>query len=132
LHRLAFDTIALCAFGYRFNEFYLKDPHPFANQMAEVLIESGKRASRLSVENLLRIWSAAHNRENVAAMHKLCDELVAERKANPNPEVNDLLNTMLNSSDPVTGEKMTDESIRYNMVTFLVRRPKGHNRQVKY
>jgi cytochrome P450/NADPH-cytochrome P450 reductase len=100
--------------------------------MAEVLIESGKRASRLSVENHLRIWSAAHNRENVAAMHKLCDELVAERKANPNPEVNDLLNTMLNSSDPVTGEKMTDESIRYNMVTFLVCCLKSHNRQVKY
>ncbi|OCL14690.1 bifunctional P-450/NADPH-P450 reductase [Glonium stellatum] len=100
--------------------FYSEDIHPFANQMAEVLIESGKRASRLSIENHLRIWSAAHTQENIAAMHKLCDELVAERRANPNPEANDLLNAMLNSSDPVTGEKMTDENIRFNMVTFLV------------
>ena len=33
LTRLAFDTIGLCAFGYRFNEFYSDHAHPFAQQM---------------------------------------------------------------------------------------------------
>lgn len=121
MHRLAFDTIGLCAFNYRFNEFYMDHPHEFASQMAEVLVESGKRASRTAVENHLRIFSAAQNEQNIASMHKLCDELVADRKANPKPEVNDLLNIMLTAKDPVTGEGLSDENIRFQMVTFLVR-----------
>ncbi|KAL9083687.1 MAG: hypothetical protein Q9165_008415 [Trypethelium subeluteriae] len=89
-------------------------------QMAEVLLESGKRSSRPSIENRVRIWSAAHNQENIALMHKLCDELVANRKKNPRPEVNDLLNVMLHTKDPVTGEGLSDENIRFQMVTFLI------------
>jgi cytochrome P450/NADPH-cytochrome P450 reductase len=88
--------------------------------MASVLVESGKRASRTSAENYFRVFSAEQTKENIAAMWKLCDDLVAERKRNPQPNAKDLLNAMLNTSDPETGEKMTDENIRYNMVTFLV------------
>jgi cytochrome P450/NADPH-cytochrome P450 reductase len=117
---MAFDTIGLCAFSYRYNSFYLKDQHPFAQEMAEVLIESGRRANRTSIETHFRIFSAEQNKHNVESMWKLCDELVAERKAHPQPESKDLLNTMLNTKDPVTGEKLSDENIRFNMVTFLV------------
>ena len=88
--------------------------------MAEVLVESGKRSNRPAIENRLRIWSAAHNQENVALMHKLCDDLVADRKKNPKPDANDLLNVMLYTKDPVTGEGLSDENIRFQMVTFLV------------
>jgi len=117
---MAFDTIGLCSFSYRYNSFYLTEPHSFAQQMAEVLVESGRRANRTSIESYLRVFSAQKSKENVEAMWKLCDELVAERKAHPQPKSNDLLNTMLNITDPVTGERLTDENIRFNMVTFLV------------
>jgi cytochrome P450/NADPH-cytochrome P450 reductase len=60
--------------------------------------------------------------ENVQKMHALSDEIIAERKRNPKPEVKDLLNTMLNATDRETGEKLSDENIRYNMCTFLVSR----------
>ena len=33
LQRLALDTISLCAFDYRFNNFYREDMHPFVNAM---------------------------------------------------------------------------------------------------
>ena len=111
-HRLAFDTIGLCAFNYRFNEFYAENVHPFAHQMTEALIECSKRANRSSIENSMRVWSAGKLQENISAMHKLCDDLVAERKAHPQPEVNDLLNTMLNVADPVTKEKLDDDNVR--------------------
>ncbi|GME24391.1 NADPH-cytochrome p450 reductase [Neofusicoccum parvum] len=117
---LAFDTIGICAFNYRFNNFYAEHMHPFATQMAAALIESGKRANRTQMETKLRIWSNKQLQDNIHEMHKLCDDLVAERKANPQPGVNDLLNTMLNVADPVTEEKLDDESIRYQMVTFLI------------
>ncbi|KAB8576180.1 hypothetical protein FH972_025708 [Carpinus fangiana] len=118
--RLAFDTIGICAFNYRFNNFYAEHMHKFATQMSESLLEAGKRAGRTGIENNLRIWSAQHLQENIDAMHKLCDDLVAERMANPRPEINDLLNTMLNVADPVTGEKLDVENIRNQMVTFLI------------
>ena len=86
--------------------------HPFAHQMTEALTESMKRGNRAGIENSMRIWSAGKLHENVNAMHKLCDDIVAERKAHPQPDVNDLLNTMLNVADPVTKEKLDDENVR--------------------
>ncbi|KAF7514665.1 hypothetical protein G7054_g15119 [Neopestalotiopsis clavispora] len=117
---LAFDTIAMCAFDYRFNSFYRDHPHPFAEQMARALIETGKRANRPHLETTMRIWSAAEYKKTKEDMWKLADELIAERKRNPKPEVHDVLNAMLSVSDPETGEKMSDENIRYNMLTFLI------------
>ncbi|KAI1108826.1 cytochrome P450 [Nemania sp. NC0429] len=102
------------------DDFTINEIHPFAQQMSAALIEAGKRASRPAIENYLRIKSAEELQNNVKSMWKLCDELVAERKRNPQPEARDLLNTMLNSADPQTGEKLSDESIRFNMVTLLV------------
>ena len=95
--------------------------HPFAVQMADVLIESGKRATMPSLVTAIRYWSAKKYQENTAEMHKLCDVIVADRRKNPKPEVNDLLNVMLSTPDPVTGEKLSDENIRFQMATFLVR-----------
>lgn len=118
--RLAFDTIGLCGFSYRFNDFYSERMHPFADWMADTLRESGRRANRTKIENAARIWSAANHTNDIDQMHKLCDDLVRERKANPQPDANDLLNVMLMSRDPETGEGLSDENIRYQMVTFLV------------
>ncbi|KAK6212271.1 hypothetical protein LQW54_005402 [Pestalotiopsis sp. IQ-011] len=117
---LAFDTIAICAFSYRFNSFYRDTTHPFAQQMAEALIETGKRANRSNIETSLRVYSAAEYEKTKESMWKLADDLIAERKKNPKPDVHDVLNAMLNVSDPETGEKMSDENIRFNMLTFLI------------
>ncbi|KAF1981914.1 bifunctional P-450/NADPH-P450 reductase [Aulographum hederae CBS 113979] len=118
--RLAFDTIAFCACSYRFNSFLTPDPPTFATQMAEVLVEAGKRAMRPNIENNLRVWSAKETESKIKDMWKLGDDLVAERRAHPQPENSDLLNTMLYQKDPLTGHMMTDENIRFNLTTFLV------------
>ena len=110
-YRLAFDTIGLCAFNYRFNDFYSENVHPFAHQMTETLLEAAKRANRAKLQTSMRIWSTAKMQENIDAMHKLCKDIITERKAHPQPDVNDLLNTMLNVADPVTGEKLDDENV---------------------
>lgn len=96
--------IGLCAFGYRFNNFYSEQQHPFVTQMTDVLRESGRRASRLSIENRLRIFSAAKTEQDIKAMHDLCDEIIADRLKYPQPDSNDLLNPMLEGKDPETGE----------------------------
>ena len=117
--RLALDTIALCSFNYRFNSFYQKNMHRFVDAMVNVLVESGRRTHRLSVQNTLMIGTARRFNDDVAYLHQLCDEIVKERREHPN-EVNDLLNRMIHGKDPETGYQLSDENIRYQMVTFLI------------
>jgi len=119
--RLAFDVIGLTAFNYRFNAFYGEELIPFAKQLGQVLIETGIRTNRLAIKNDLHFRSKKLMMDNIHAMWKVCDEIVAERKANPRPDVDDILNVMLTAKDPVTGKGFTDENIRYQMATFLVR-----------
>ncbi|KAK3986871.1 cytochrome P450 [Cladorrhinum sp. PSN332] len=118
--RLAFDVIGLTAFNYRFNAFYSEELIPFAKQLGEVLIETGRRTNRPDIQNALTFLSKKHMMDNIHAMWKVCDDIVADRKANPRPDVDDILNVMLHAVDPVTGKGFTDENIRYQMATFLV------------
>ncbi|KAK3677505.1 hypothetical protein LTR78_002355 [Recurvomyces mirabilis] len=72
-----------------------------------------------NVETNLRFRSQKQYDEHIHFCWKLCDEIVADRKAHPK-DVNDLLNVTLQSSDPDTGEKTRDELIRFEMMTFLL------------
>jgi len=119
--RLTLDTIALCAFDYRFNSFYQDHLHPFIDSMVGALAESGARARRLRfVGNMM--WRTRHRYEDdVQRMHAIADTLIAERKQDPKgSDKNDLLSRMLFGKDPKTGQGLSDENIRYQMVTFLI------------
>ncbi|CAF0931376.1 unnamed protein product, partial [Didymodactylos carnosus] len=117
--RLTLDTIALCSFDYRFNSFYQEKMHHFVDAMINVLIESNKRVQRLPLQNTLMMGTARRYYEDIAYMHKLCDDIVKQRREHPN-NTNDLLNRMINGKDPETGYQLSDENIRYQMVTFLI------------
>lgn len=117
--RLTLDSIALCAMDKRFNSFYHEEMHPFVNAMVGFLLESGLRPRRTKLEQL---WSSKANRryqEDIDLLKKTAQEVVDRRRANPSPK-KDLLNAMLFGKDPRTGEKLTDESIMNNMITFLI------------
>ncbi|KAJ4297940.1 hypothetical protein N0V90_005839 [Kalmusia sp. IMI 367209] len=101
---LTFDAIGLCAFGYRFNNFYSNVPHPFCTQMTDVLRECGVRASRLSIQNKLRFLSAAKTEQEIKAMRDLCSEIIKDRIDHPQPDSKDLMNPLLEGVDPETGE----------------------------
>ncbi|CAF4212977.1 unnamed protein product, partial [Adineta steineri] len=119
LTRLTLDTIALCSFNYRFNSFYHNTMHRFVDAMINVLIESGKRVGRFSLQNTLMMTTARRYKNDIEYLHNLCDKIVKERREHPN-NVNDLLNRMINGKDPETGYQLSDENIRYPMLTFLV------------
>ncbi|CAF0757068.1 unnamed protein product [Adineta steineri] len=119
LTRLTLDTIALCSFNYRFNSFYQKTMHRFVDAMINVLVESGRRAQRFSLQNTLMMTTTRWYNNEIAYLHNVCDEIVRERRQHPN-DVKDLLNRMINGKDPETGYQLSDENIRYQMLTFLV------------
>ena len=119
--RLTLDTIALCAFDYRFNSFYERDMHPFVGAMMRALVEAGARGSRLPLQNLLLVKTRHQYEEDIRLMHQLADQLIAERRRRGEPRSGqDILSVMLNAKDPTTGEGLSDENIRYQMVTFLI------------
>ena len=93
--------------------------HRFVDAMVNVLLESGRRTQRLSLQNALMIGTARRFNDDIAYLHQLCDEIVKERREHPD-EVNDLLNRMIQGKDPETGYQLSDENIRFQMVTFLI------------
>ena len=52
-------------------------------------------------------------------LHKVANNVIAERRNTPTGK-KDLLNALINGRDPKTGEALSDESVRNNMVTFLI------------
>jgi len=119
--RLTLDTIALCAFDYRFNSFYQREMHPFVGAMVEALSESGARERRPDIANKLMLRTRRAYEDNLHMMREVADGLIAERKRDPNgASKKDLLGLMLQGRDPVTGEGLSDENIRYQLVTFLI------------
>ncbi|MET0342733.1 MAG: cytochrome P450 [Polyangiales bacterium] len=119
--RLTLDTIALCAFDYRFNSFYQNEMHPFVDAMVRGLAESGARARRPEIVTRAMFGTERQYAADIRLMHEVADQLIAERRRDPHAaRKDDLLARMLNARDPVTGEALSDENIRYQMVTFLI------------
>ena len=117
--RLTLDTIALCAFDFRFNSFYQTDMHPFVAAMLAGLEEAWRRTRRPEIATKLMVWRRRRFEADTRLMFGLADELVARRRAENGPPRGDLLDKMLAGRDPVTGKGLCDENIRYQMVTFL-------------
>ncbi len=116
--RLTLDTIALCAFNYRFNSFYQTEMHPLVDAMVDALVIAGKGGRKHSV------LYHAHNRryaQAIATLNGIADDIICHRKADPHGDQNhDLLTRMLHGRDPETGEGLSDENIRHQLVTFLI------------
>ncbi|KAK1633338.1 cytochrome P450 [Colletotrichum phormii] len=119
--RLTMDTVALCSMGYRFNSYYREDTHPFITAMYAVMKEAGDKALRV----LPQVFYKKQDRKfkaNITYIRSIAREVLEARKKDPDDANGrkDLLTAMLNTVDPVTGRKMTDESIIDNLITFLV------------
>lgn len=120
MSRLTFDTIGLCAYGYRFNEFYNEEPHPFQKQLKESIVESGRRANRPDLLNQFYYYKdEEHRQENIVKMRQLCSKIIQDRIDNPQPDANDLLNVMIHGVDKETGETMGFENVIYQIPTLL-------------
>ncbi|KAI5463064.1 cytochrome P450 [Mariannaea sp. PMI_226] len=118
--RLALDTLALCAMDFRFNSFYREEMHPFVQAMGDFLTESGHRNRRPPLApNFL--YRAANEKfySDIGILKDTANEVVEARKNNPSSK-KDLLGAMLEGTDPQTGEKLSDENITNQLITFLI------------
>lgn len=117
--RLTLDSIALCVMGKRFNSFYSEKLHPFITAMAGFLVESGRRSRQTTIQAWFNRAKEQQYQEDIATLRSVAQEVIDYRRANP-VDKKDLMNAMLFGKDPKTGERMTEESIMNNMITFLI------------
>lgn len=116
--RLTLDTIALCAFGSRFNSFYQEKMHPFIESMVKALDHAGDFRF---LPPPYKQWLEHKHQQNLQTMQDISNDIIAKRRADPNAaQKDDLLSCMLNGRDPKTGQGLSDENIRYQMATFLI------------
>ncbi|PLN85682.1 putative cytochrome P450 [Aspergillus taichungensis] len=117
--RLAFDTLAICSMGYRFNSYYSPTLHPFIQAMADFLTEGGEKSLRPPLPGIFFRAREQKFQNAIAVLRETAKGVFTVRKAGQS-DSNDLLAAMLRGVDAQTGRKMTDESIMDNMITFLI------------
>lgn len=118
--RLTLDTIGLCGFNYRFNSYYRETPNPFIVSMVRSLDKAMHYSNRLPIQNMLMVKTKRQYEQDIQSMFSLVDKIIAERKARGDQGETDLLARMLTAKDPETGERLDDQNIRYQIITFLI------------
>jgi len=117
--RLTLDTIGVCGFGYRFNSFYREDFHPFIAALTRTL-ETTQTMRGLPGEKLLKGEAIKQLHRDATYMNNLVDEIIRERRGQGGNGPEDLLDFMLSGRDAITGDRLSDENIRYQINTFLI------------
>ncbi|KAH9850173.1 bifunctional P-450/NADPH-P450 reductase [Lenzites betulinus] len=117
--RLTLDAISLCAMSYRLNSFYRDDLPPFAHAMVDFLLESGKRANRPTIVQSMMTGTNAKYEEDQKIMGDLVNTILEDRRTHPTDK-RDILSVMMTGKDKITGLGLSDDSIKYNLLTFLI------------
>jgi cytochrome P450 len=114
--KLTLETIARTGFGHDFGSFERSRPHPFITAMVGTLTYA-QRLNSVPSPGLLR-RAAQRNAADIAFLNRTVDDLVRARRAAGGD--GDLLDRMLETVHPDTGERLSPENVRRQVITFLV------------
>ncbi|MFE7839851.1 cytochrome P450 [Streptomyces sp. NPDC057474] len=128
--KLTLETIARTGFGHDFGSFERDRPHPFVAAMVGTLTYAQRRNTVPDplVPLLLR-RAARHNQADMAYLNETVDAVVRARRSSGGAGTGgrsagggdgDLLDRMLETARPETGERLSAENVRRQVITFLV------------
>ena len=117
---LTFDVIGRCGFSYDFDSFGRAEPDPFIEAMSRALEYINRSSNDIPILRAVfgRAAREQHARD-IALMQDTVDRIVDERMRSQDTQA-DLLELMMHTADPDTGEQLDRESIRNQVLTFLV------------
>ncbi|EGX54696.1 cytochrome P450, partial [Streptomyces zinciresistens K42] len=115
--KLTLETIARTGFGHDFGSFERSRPHPFVTAMVGTLSHA-QRLNTVPAAFLPR-RAARRNQADIDHLDRTVDELIRARTAG-GPGDGDLLDRMLDTAHPVTGERLSARNVRRQVITFLV------------
>lgn len=119
---LTLDTISLCTIDYRFNSFYSGEyeENPFVEGVIGTMTDAFTQSNLPDfVNNWIRFRAMAKFKRHAENLRRTTEELIQRRRQDP-VDRKDLLSTMLNAHDPKTGQKLSDELVVDNLLTFLI------------
>ncbi|WP_405825047.1 cytochrome P450 [Streptomyces sp. NBC_01390] len=121
--KLTLETIARTGFGHDFGSFERARPHPFVTAMVGAL----NHAQYLNIvpaplAPLLLRRATRRNEAAVAYLNRTVDELVRARRESDGGggTAGDLLDRMLDTTHPETGERLAPQNVRRQVLTFLI------------
>ncbi|MER6532836.1 cytochrome P450 [Streptomyces sp900105755] len=118
--KLTLETIARTGFGHDFGSFERDRPHPFVTAMIGTLTYAQRLNSVPGpLAPLMLRQAARRNAADIEYLNRTVDDLVAERRRTGRGE-GDLLDRMLETAHPRTGERLSAENVRRQVITFLV------------
>ncbi|KES08219.1 cytochrome P450 [Streptomyces toyocaensis] len=118
--RLTLETIARTGFGHDFESFERARPHPFVTSMVGTLTYAQRLNSvPAPLTPLLLRRAGRRNAADIDRLNHIVDEVVRIRRADGGGE-GDLLDRMLETAHPGTGERLSAENVRRQVITFLV------------
>lgn len=120
--KLTLETISRTGFGHDFGSFERSRPHPFVTAMVGTLSYAQRRNAAPPLLGALGLRGAAkRDAADRAYLNGTVDQVVeARRGGDGTGSRGDLLDRMLETAHPETGERLSPENIRRQVVTFLV------------
>lgn len=117
--KLTLETIARTGFGHDFGSFERSRPHPFVTAMVGTLTYAQRlNAVPAPLAPLLLRGASRRNESDMAYLNRTVDAVVRSRQSSSGE--GDLLDRMLETAHPETGERLAPENIRRQVITFLV------------
>ncbi|MGW2741682.1 cytochrome P450 [Streptomyces sp. NPDC001450] len=118
--KLTLETISRTGFGHDFGSFERDRPHPFVTAMVGTLTYAQRLNSvPVPLAPLLLRAAARRNAADIAHLDRTVGELVTARRRSGGGD-GDLLDRMLATAHPETGERLSAENVRKQVITFLV------------
>jgi cytochrome P450 len=118
--KLTLETIARTGFGHDFGSFERSRPHPFVTAMVGTLTYAQRlNTVPFPLAPLLLRSAGRRNAADIAYLNHTVDELVRARRASGRGD-GDLLDRMLETAHPETGERLEPRNVRRQVITFLV------------
>jgi cytochrome P450 len=119
--RMTLETIGRTGFGYRFDSFDRDKPHQFVTAMNRTLRYANFPAAAPLVPVRRAVaGSARRHQADLTLLERTVDDVIAARRDGATPETPDLLDRMLHTAHPETGDQLDPVNIRRQIITFVV------------
>lgn len=123
--KLTLETIARTGFGHDFGSFERARPHPFVTAMVGALNHAQYlNVVPASLAPLLLRRATRRNEAAMAYLNRTVDEVVRARRTSDGKGngdgSGDLLDRMLDTAHPETGERLSPQNVRRQVLTFLI------------
>lgn len=122
MNKLTLEIIGRNGFGYHFHSFDTATTDPFVSSMTRALSYVSSSANDIPIlREVLGFNAKRQFPKDVQHLQSVVDEVIAARRRGGISERrNDLLQRLLDTPDPETGDLLDDENIRNQVLTFLV------------